>query len=150
MATRRIKKELEDINASDLSEYCKASPEKGENLYYWKGTLLPPNDTPYGGGTFHLDIHFPTDYPFKAPKITFKTKIFHPNISPEGAICLDILKSNWSPALTINKVLLSLLSLLADPNPNDPLVQEPARLYIEDKEEYEKKAREWTVLYAIL
>lgn len=60
-------------------------------------------DSPYQGGVFFLTIHFPTDYPFKPPKVAFTTRIYHPNINSNGSICLDILRSQWSPALTISK-----------------------------------------------
>lgn len=65
--------------------------------------ILGPPETPFAGGVFYLEIWFPVDYPFKAPKIKFKTKIYHPNINSDGAICLDILKEQWSPALTVSK-----------------------------------------------
>lgn len=110
---------------------------------------MGPPDSPYAGGVFFLSIQFPTDYPFKAPKISFTTKIYHPNINSNGNICLDILKDQWSPALTISKVLLSICSLLTDPNPDDPLVPEIANVYKTDVAKYEGTAREWTKKYAV-
>ncbi|XP_026528351.1 ubiquitin-conjugating enzyme E2 D2 isoform X3 [Pseudonaja textilis] len=118
-------------------------------LYRLLIALSLQNDSPYQGGVFFLTIHFPTDYPFKPPKVAFTTRIYHPNINSNGSICLDILRSQWSPALTISKVLLSICSLLCDPNPDDPLVPEIARIYKTDREKYNRIAREWTQKYAM-
>ena len=110
---------------------------------------MGPTGTPYAGGVFKLQMDFPNDYPFKPPKTTFKTKVYHPNISSDGGICLDILRENWSPALTVSKLLLSICSLLEDPNPKDPLSPEPAKLYQENRVEYDRRAREWTQKHAM-
>jgi ubiquitin-conjugating enzyme E2 D/E len=146
MATKRIQRELQELK-SDPPSNCSAGPE-GDDIYNWKATIMGPPDSPYQGGVFFLNIKFPVDYPFKSPKINFITKVFHPNISPEGSICLDILKESWSPALTISKVLLSISSLLTDPNPNDPLVSDIAKMYLNNRELYNKNAAEWTRKYA--
>jgi ubiquitin-conjugating enzyme E2 D/E len=146
MALRRINKEMIDLKADPPSN-CSAGPV-GNDLYQWEAVIIGPEDSPYTGGIFKLRIQFPVDYPFKPPHIQFLTKIFHPNINSAGMICLDILKGQWSPALTISKVLLSICSLLTDPNPKDPLAPEVARMYIEKREEYEAEARRMTMVYA--
>ncbi|CAK5087158.1 unnamed protein product [Meloidogyne enterolobii] len=75
----------------------------GEDLWNWQATITGPPNSPYQGGVFYLKINFPQEYPFKPPKISFKTQIYHPNINNEGCICLDILQNKWTPALTISK-----------------------------------------------
>jgi len=148
MALKRIQKELKDLN-QDPPFTCSAGPIDNSDYYHWQATIAGPDDSPYAGGLFFLNIHFPVDYPFKPPKVTFSTRIYHPNINTHGSICLDILKDQWSPALTISKVLLSISSLLTDPNPEDPLVPEIAHIYKNDKKKYEETAREWTKKYAM-
>ncbi|XP_067891642.1 ubiquitin-conjugating enzyme E2 E3 isoform X3 [Heterodontus francisci] len=114
-SAKRIQKELAEITL-DPPPNCSAGP-KGDNIYEWRSTILGPPGSVYEGGVFFLDITFSSDYPFKPPKVTFRTRIYHCNINSQGVICLDILKDNWSPALTISKVLLSICSLLTDCNP---------------------------------
>jgi ubiquitin-conjugating enzyme E2 D len=151
MASRRIKEELKLIT-QDPPSNCSAAPESNdpdsEDIYHWSATILGPSASVYEGGIFNLSIEFPQNYPFKPPKIRFITKIYHPNINMSGGICLDILKDQWSPALTISKVLISICSLLDDPNPDDPLVPEIADIYVKNRLQYDLTAREWTQHYA--
>ncbi|KOM32097.1 hypothetical protein LR48_Vigan01g165300 [Vigna angularis] len=147
MATKRINKELKDLQ-KDPPASCSAGPV-ADDMFHWQATIMGPADSPFAGGVFIVTIHFPPDYPFKPPKVSFRTKVFHPNINSNGSICLDILKEQWSPALTISKVLLSICSLLTDPNPDDPLVPEIAHMYKTDRSKYEATARSWTQKYAM-
>ena len=146
MALKRIQKEIKDFD-KDPPTGCSAGPV-AEDVFHWNAMIQGPPDSPYAGGMFTLEVIFPNDYPFKPPKVKFITRVYHPNVNNNGAICLDILKDQWSPALTISKVLLSITSLLTDPNPDDPLVADIAHLYKTDRAAYDKKAREWTNEYA--
>lgn len=148
MALKRLKKEYMEL-CQDQMTNCSAKPIQEDDLFEWNAKIFGPKDTPYENGIFQLLMIFPSEYPFKPPKISFLTKIYHPNINSSGGICLDILKDAWSPALTIGKVLLSICSLLADPNPNDPLVPEIAKLYHDNPQKYEQIAREYTMKYAV-
>merc|ERR1719150_3368766 len=107
------------------STICSGGPI-GDNMFNWQAKIMGPSESPYESGVFFLNIDFPSDYPFKPPKVRFTTNIYHCNVSLNGDICLDILKDQWSPALTLNKVLLSVASLLTDPKPNSTMVPEIA------------------------
>ena len=144
-AEKRIQNELNEIK-KDPPSNCNAGPIDN-NIFKWYGTIVGPCDSPYSGGLFNLSINFPENYPFKPPKIKFKTPIYHPNIDSYGNICLDTLTTNWSPALTVIKVLLSISSLLTDPNPDDPLDKNIADIYIKDRDLYKKNARNYTIRY---
>ena len=146
MSTKRIHKELRETLKFPIFN-CSLGPVE-EDIHHWTAVLMGPADSVYQNGVFRLDIRFPPDYPFKPPRITFVNKIYHPNVNSRGGICLDILKDQWSPALTITKVLLSISSLLTDPNPDDPLVPEIATLYKTNRSQYNKTAREWVQKYA--
>jgi len=146
MTSKRINSELQELINSPPAN-CSAGPVN-EDIYHWQATIMGPSKSPYEGGVFYLSIKFPKDYPFKPPKIIFLTKIYHCNINSGGAICLDILKEQWSPALTVSKVLLSICSLMDDPNPDDPLVPEIADLLKQDKTKHDETARMFTLKHA--
>lgn len=144
---RRLKKELEEIR-NDPPSNCSAGPI-GDDMYNWEATIIGPSDSPYSGGIFKLKLQFCDDFPFKPPKVKFITKILHPNIDCYGNICLDILNKNWSPVLNVTKLLLSISSLLTDPNPDDPLDAEVAYIYKNDNQKFVKMARNYTLKHAI-
>ncbi len=146
---RRLKKEWSDINQEiEKSKEPMTVKLINEDITHWNATMKGPSGSPFEDGNFSLDIVFPAEFPFKPPIVKFFNKMYHPNINASGAICLDILKDQWSPALSVFKVLLSISSLLADPNPNDPLSPEVASVYKTNKELYIKTAKEWTKIYA--
>ena len=152
-AIRRINHELQEIQEAATKDHQNAiysvSP-KEDDVFHWTGYIFGPEKSPYEGGIFKITIDYPPNYPFKAPKIAFKTPIYHPNIGKEGSICLDILKEKWSPALTIPKVLMSISSLLVDQNPDDPLSPDVAYVYKNNRKEFENMAKIWTLKYAQL
>lgn len=141
---------IENACATIFAEPMLISSDKNneQDLFNWKGFIIGPEGTPYYGGKFMLYILFPKDYPYSPPMITFDTKIYHPNINRHGSICINILKDNWSPILTVFKILLSISSLLSEPNGNDPLEPEIANTFMSDIDLYNKTAKEWTHKYA--
>ncbi|OAY64451.1 Constitutive photomorphogenesis protein 10, partial [Ananas comosus] len=143
---KRIQKEMLELNADPPAD-CSAGP-KGDNLYHWLSTLIGPSGSPYEGGIFFLDIIFPSEYPFKPPMVTFKTRIYHCNVDSAGKLSLDILKDGWSPTLTISKVLLAIKNIITNPDPYNPLVSSIARLYLTDRAKHDEIAAEWTIRFA--
>ncbi|XP_022218933.2 ubiquitin-conjugating enzyme E2 5A-like [Drosophila obscura] len=119
-----------------------------DDIKHWLATILGPTGTPYEGGQFELDFFFPEEYPHVPPEVAFRTKIYHCNVSTFGSICMDILADNWSPVLTVEKLLLSIMSLMSDANPDDPMDLEMAQLYKSNREHYDQNARYWTMRYA--
>ena len=142
---RRLNKEYEKLKKNPVCN-CSASPT--DDIMIWQAIIMGPVDTPYQGGAFKLDITFSKNYPIEPPIVRFKTKIFHPNIDSTGGICIDILKDQWSPIQNVRTILLSICSLLNDPNPNDPLVPHIATLYTESRKKFNEEAQTWTTIYA--
>ncbi|KAM7283105.1 uncharacterized protein LOC8034341 isoform X2 [Ixodes scapularis] len=116
---------------------------------HWQAAITGPQDSPYEGGQFLLFVQIPSKYPMKPPIVKFITKIFHPNVSRHGDIGIDSIQHNWSLALTISKVLISIQSLLTDPYCHVCMEPEVGRLYQEDRPGFERTARLWTIRYAM-
>lgn len=148
---RRLQKEFADVDKEIKSTGSNTGIMKimtvNNDLTHMNVVMKGPSGTPYEDGIFLLDLSFPLNFPFKPPTVKFMNQVYHPNIN-NGDICLDILKDNWSPALTVHKVLLSISSLLNEPNPRDPLSGDVARVYTDDRNLYNKTAREWAKKYS--
>jgi len=139
-ARRRLMRDFKRLQ-NDPPSGISGAPQEN-NILHWHAVIFGPEDTPWEGGTFKLSLHFTEDYPNKAPQVKFLSKMFHPNVYADGAICLDILQNQWSPIYDIAAILTSIQSLLCDPNPNSPANSEAARLFQENKREYNRKVKE--------
>lgn len=144
--SRRIVKETERL-ANDPVPGIIVTVDP-ENSRYFHVQLAGPMSSPYEGGLFNLELFLPDDYPMSPPKVRFLTKIYHPNVDRLGRICLDVIKNNWSPALMVRSVLLSIQALMSSPNPDDPLDNNVANHWLSNEEGALNQAREWTRMYA--
>eukprot|EP01111_Echinosteliopsis_oligospora_P000889 TRINITY_DN110_c0_g1_i1.p1 TRINITY_DN110_c0_g1~~TRINITY_DN110_c0_g1_i1.p1 ORF type:complete len:147 (-),score=38.98 TRINITY_DN110_c0_g1_i1:195-635(-) len=143
---KRLQKELADF-AKEAPDWCSAGLA-GDSLYKWKAHIEGPSDSPYEKGKFQLELEVPPEYPFKPPKIKFLTKVYHPNIKSDGSVCTEVLGDGWSPQLKIQDVLLTMRTLLKEPNVDNPLEAEIAQQIKSAPAEYAKTAKDWTKKYA--
>lgn len=143
---KRLKYEMKDIKKNSIENFSIGFNK--DDIQKINVTLFGPKETPYENGIFYLTIYITDNYPFHPPIVKFNTPVYHPNISDSGEICLNILKKDWSPILTIKKVLLGIIALLNNPNPDDPLQSDVAEIYIKDKKLYEKNVKDYVLTYA--
>ncbi|XWS07930.1 hypothetical protein CRYUN_Cryun41cG0033900 [Craigia yunnanensis] len=136
----RLQKELMSLMMCGGDLGVSAFPE-GESIFTWIGTIEGGKGTMYEGLSYKLSLRFPLDYPFKPPQVKFETMCFHPNVDQFGNICLDILQDKWSSAYDCRSILLSVQSLLGEPNPESPLNTYAAALW-NNKEDYRKMVQE--------
>uniref|UniRef100_A0A673FPH5 E2 ubiquitin-conjugating enzyme n=1 Tax=Sinocyclocheilus rhinocerous TaxID=307959 RepID=A0A673FPH5_9TELE len=133
--------ELEEIRKSGMKNFRNIQVLCAHLIYL----ILPQDNPPYDKGAFRIEIIFPAEYPFKPPKITFKTKIYHPNIDEKGQVCLPVISAeNWKPATKTDQVIQSLIALVNDPQPEHPLRADLAEEYSKDRKKFFKNAEEFT------
>lgn len=122
-------------------------PVSDDSLYRWRAVLHGPPDTPFAGGKFELELQVPSDYPIVPPAAKFRTKVFHPNVKFEtGEICLDILKSTWTPAWTLQAVCRAIQTLMSHPEATSPLNCDAGNMIrADDLVAYESVARYYAI-----
>ncbi|KAI1414352.1 ubiquitin-conjugating enzyme/RWD-like protein [Hypoxylon sp. FL1857] len=132
-----------------------AGPVSEDDMLTWEALIQGPEGTPFEGGVFPAELKFPKDYPLAPPKMTFLGEIFHPNVYPSGLVCISILhppgddpnhyehaSERWSPIQSVEKILISVMSMLAEPNDESPANVEAAKMWRDRRPEYEKKVRD--------
>ncbi|GIX64259.1 ubiquitin-conjugating enzyme, putative [Babesia caballi] len=135
-ARRRIVQDISKVT-KDPPEGVRAEPFP-DDMMVCHAIIRGPKDTLWETGTFHLLVKFTEEYPTKPPKVKFLSKIYHPNVYPDGRICLDILQNQWTAIYDISAVLMSIQSLLSDPNVKSPANTEAATTLEKDKVAYDK------------
>ncbi|TYJ53401.1 hypothetical protein B9479_005948 [Cryptococcus floricola] len=154
-ATRRLMKEYRDLTADPLQDTITAGPVSEDNMLEWEALIQGPEGTPYEGGVFAAKLVFPSDYPLNPFTMTFDPPLLHPNIYPTGQVCISILhppgddplqyesaSERWSPVQGVRSVLLSVLSMLAEPNIESGADVECCKLYRDNRAEFERRVRE--------
>jgi len=139
-ARRRLIRDFKKLQSDP--PYGVSGAPMNNDIMKWQAVILGPDETSWEGGTFQLELFFSDDYPNRPPDVRFVTDVFHPNVYMDGNICLDILHDQWSPVYDISAILTSIQSLLSDPNPNSPANSEAARLYSENRREYNRRVQQ--------
>ncbi|KAL7671470.1 hypothetical protein ACOME3_006366 [Neoechinorhynchus agilis] len=152
-ALKRLMAEYRQL-MTDAPEGIIAGPKDEDNYFEWEAVITGPKDTPFEDGVFFASLKFPEDYPLNPPTMTFLTKVFHPNVYPDGRVCISILHApgsdptgyetmaeRWSPVQSVEKILLSVMSMLAEPNDMSPANIDAAKMWRENRDEFNKVAR---------
>lgn len=155
-ALRRLMTEYKQLTSGGSPDgMFTAGPVSESDFFTWEALICGPKDTPFEGGVFVAKLTFPTDYPLSPFKMRFDPPIYHPNIYPDGNVCISILHTpgddptmyeqaseRWSPVQSVEKVILSVISMLAEPNLESGANIDCCKLYRENKAEYERRVRE--------
>ena len=145
-AMRQLMRQIQDLSSNPIEGITLKPVEQVTEI---EAELKGPEDTPYAGGTFLISLSFGESYPEQPPKGTFKTKIFHPNVSEKGEICVNALKRDWNSSITVGHILSVIRCLLIEPNPESALNEEAGRLLLEEYQEFSKRARLYTNVHAM-
>ncbi|KAI6751844.1 hypothetical protein HG531_006540 [Fusarium graminearum] len=150
-AHRRLLQEYRALT-NNPPEGITAGPISEDDLLHWECLIQGPEGTPFEGGVFPAELKFPKDYPLAPPSMRFLADVWHPNVYPSGLVCISILhppgddpnhyehaSERWSPIQSVEKILISVMSMLAEPNDESPANVEAAKMWRERRTEYENK-----------
>lgn len=153
-AQKRLAKEYQQLTR-DPPPGVIAGPVNDDDLFVWECLVAGPEDTPYENGVFPALLEFPKDYPLAPPTLKFNPPLLHPNIYPDGLVCISILhppgedpnryerpEERWLPVQSIEKILLSVMLMLAEPNPESGANIDACKLWRDDRDEFDKRVRE--------
>ncbi|KDN70802.1 putative ubiquitin-conjugating enzyme E2-18 kDa [Colletotrichum sublineola] len=153
-AHRRLLQEYRALT-NNPPEGITAGPLSEDDLLHWEALIQGPEGTPFDGGVFPAELKFPKDYPLAPPTMKFLVDMWHPNIYPSGLVCISILhppgddpnhyehaSERWSPIQSVEKILISVMSMLAEPNDESPANVEAAKMWRERRADYEQKVRD--------
>jgi len=151
VAYKRLMKEYKELSQNP-PEGIIAGPVSEDNMYEWEAYISGPSDTEYEGGVFVARLKFPQDYPLNPPKMRFISEVWHPNVYQNGEVCISILhppgedpahyedsSERWSPVQSVEKILISVMSMLAEPNDESPANVDAAKMWRDNRVEYKKK-----------
>jgi len=145
--SKRLLKERAKLGKEPL-DFVTEIETVGDDIFKWCCTIDGPSESPYAGGKFVVRLEFPAQYPFKPPKLVFETKVYHPSVMLEtGEVCGAVL-GNWGPTLNAEHCLLTVYSLLRDPQPDHPLEESIAQQLAKKPKDFEKMAKKYTKDYA--
>ncbi|GAW26804.1 putative ubiquitin-conjugating enzyme [Rosellinia necatrix] len=153
-AHRRLLGEYKALSTNP-PEGITAGPIDEEDMFLWEALIQGPEGTPFEGGIFPAELRFTKEYPLAPPKMTFLGEIFHPNVYSNGVVCISILhpagddpnqyehaSERWSPVQSVEKILISVMSMLAEPNDESPANVEAAKMWRENRSQYEQRVRD--------
>ena len=153
LASKRLFHEYKTLSQSP-PDGITAGPVSEDDIFVWEALIQGPEDTPYSGGIFPAELKFPRDYPLSPPTMRFITEVWHPNVYSNGMVCISILHApgddpmhyeqaseRWSPIQSVEKILISVMSMLAEPNDESPANVEAAKMWRERRGEFEGKVR---------
>ncbi|MCJ1453984.1 Ubiquitin-conjugating enzyme E2 7 [Mycoblastus sanguinarius] len=154
LASRRLFHEYKNLTSSP-PDGITAGPVNEDDIFLWEALIQGPEGTPFEGGIFPAELKFPKDYPLNPPSMRFLGEVWHPNVYPTGLVCISILHApgddphhyekaseRWSPIQSVEKILISVMSMLAEPNDESPANIEAAKMWRDRREEFERVVRD--------